>query len=98
MMLSSRSILSMGRLSLRAVASARRLPPARMGEEWPVGTSVQGDGEGRAPRATARRLTRAYGLLALPVLVHLAGSWHRRWMQEDGFINIRIVQQLLAGN
>ena len=41
---------------------------------------------------------RAYGLVAVPVVAHLVLAWRRRWMQEDGFIDVRIVQQLLAGH
>lgn len=36
--------------------------------------------------------------IGLPVLVLLAGAWSRRWMADDGFINLRIVEQVWAGN
>jgi arabinofuranosyltransferase len=38
----------------------------------------------------------------LPLLaavgIHLGGAVARRWVQEDGFITIRVAQQVLAGN
>ena len=36
--------------------------------------------------------------VAVPVLVLLAGAWSRRWLADDGFINLRIVEQIWAGN
>ena len=36
--------------------------------------------------------------IGVPVLVLLAGAWSRRWTADDGFINLRIVEQLWAGN
>ena len=36
--------------------------------------------------------------VAVPVLLLLAGAWSRRWVSDDGFINLRIVEQLWAGN
>lgn len=43
------------------------------------------------------RVARA-GLLALPVVILAAGAWHSRWMSDDGFINLRVVSQIQAGN
>ncbi len=40
-----------------------------------------------------------WGLAALvPVLIFAVMIWHRRWTADDGFINIRIVANLLAGD
>lgn len=36
--------------------------------------------------------------VAVPVAVLLAGAWSRRWLSDDGFINLRIVEQVWAGN
>ena len=36
--------------------------------------------------------------LALPAAVLLIGGLSRRWVGDDGFINVRVAQQLLAGN
>lgn len=36
--------------------------------------------------------------VAVPVVVLLAGAWSRRWLSDDGFINLRIVEQVWAGN
>jgi len=35
---------------------------------------------------------------AVPLAVLLAGAWSRRWTSDDGFINLRIVEQVWAGN
>ena len=34
---------------------------------------------------------------AIIVLIAIAGA-HRRWMSDDGYINARVVEQILAGN
>src|SRR6478735_6635978 len=34
----------------------------------------------------------------LPALIVLVGGWSHRWMDEDAFINFRIVDQIFAGN
>ena len=42
--------------------------------------------------------TVTWALLIAPVVALLVLSWSRRWMSDDGFINLRVVEQLLAGN
>jgi arabinofuranosyltransferase len=37
-------------------------------------------------------------LLALPPLVMLATGWSHRWTSDDGFINVRIVNQIFDGH
>ena len=37
-------------------------------------------------------------LVALPVVILAIGAWNYRWMADDGFINLRIVKQILAGH
>lgn len=44
-------------------------------------------------RAVARHIS-----AALPVLLLLWFGWQQRWIGDDGFINLRVVRQLLAGN
>lgn len=39
-----------------------------------------------------------YFASGLPALLLLAGGIERRWIGDDGFINLRVVRQLLAGN
>ena len=44
---------------------------------------------------------RRIGLAApayLPALMIAAGGWQHRWMDEDAFINLRIVDQIFAGH
>lgn len=36
--------------------------------------------------------------LAVPVVILGWAAWDRRWMSDDGFINLRVVDQLLAGH
>jgi arabinofuranosyltransferase len=37
-------------------------------------------------------------LLSLPVALFVYGAWLRRWTSDDGFINVRVVNQILAGH
>ncbi|MDI7268685.1 MAG: hypothetical protein QME96_11895, partial [Myxococcota bacterium] len=41
-------------------------------------------------------------LLALaalaPIVIFAVAAWERRWMNEDGFINLRVVRNLLDGH
>lgn len=37
-------------------------------------------------------------LLALPVVLVIVLGWSRRWVGDDGFINFRVVDHILAGN
>ena len=43
------------------------------------------------------RLVR-WALLATPVIVLAERTWALRWMSDDGFINLRIVSQLVHGH
>lgn len=54
--------------------------------------AADGSADGTGSRAST------YGLLVLVAGVHLVLAWRRRWVHEDGFINIRIAGQVLAGN
>ncbi|HVE69371.1 MAG TPA: hypothetical protein VNB64_12400 [Solirubrobacteraceae bacterium] len=47
----------------------------------------------RRPRAG----TLSAGLCALPVLMLVVLAWRRRWLSDDGFINLRIVENLRDG-
>lgn len=48
--------------------------------------------------ATARQRAIRWGVPAVPVMALLLLAWSRRWISDDGFINLRVVEQLLAGN
>jgi arabinofuranosyltransferase len=37
-------------------------------------------------------------LLALPAVAILVLGWQRRWLNEDAYINLRVVDQIFAGN
>ena len=48
----------------------------------------------RGPGSTAW----SWLLLAVPLVIVLVGAWNYRWVQEDAFINFRIIGNLLAGH
>jgi arabinofuranosyltransferase len=37
-------------------------------------------------------------VLAVPLVIVLVGAWQYRWVQEDAFINFRVIDNLLAGH
>jgi arabinofuranosyltransferase len=47
--------------------------------------------------STAHRIVR-WGLLATPVIILVERAWALRWMSDDGFINLRVVSQLVNGH
>lgn len=51
----------------------------------------------KAPPRT-RNLVLTWTLVAIPVIVATSMVWLRRWVSDDGFINYRVIQQLLAGH
>lgn len=51
-----------------------------------------------APARKRAEVAIRWGLLAAPVVAMVLLAWSRRWMSDDGFINLRVVEQLLAGN
>jgi arabinofuranosyltransferase len=51
---------------------------------------------GRAVRPSTRLVAEV--VCVLPAVVVLIGGWVHRWMNEDAFINLRIVDQIFAGN
>jgi arabinofuranosyltransferase len=44
------------------------------------------------------RRNRGSWLVAVPTAVLFVGAWQRRWMADDAFIHLRVVEQLLHGN
>jgi arabinofuranosyltransferase len=66
----------------------------------PVATSSAPARAGRPPHlgAVSRRLDPALALAAVPVAAFAVVGWELRWVNEDGFIYFRIVEQLLAGH
>ena len=41
---------------------------------------------------------RGFWLVLIPAAVLLVGAWQRRWMTDDAFIHLRVVEQLLDGH
>jgi hypothetical protein len=62
---------------------------------------VVGSEEVHAPgtvrESIAHRFVR-WALLAIPVIVLAERAWALRWMSDDGFINLRVVSQLVHGH
>jgi arabinofuranosyltransferase len=54
-------------------------------------------GEQKSPRISRSRVVQLV-LLLVPLVVLVVGAWHYRWMSDDGFINLRVVRQIQAGN
>src|ERR1700748_1409059 len=50
-----------------------------------------------APRARASAF-KTNALLYVPAIVIAIGGWQHRWMDEDAFINLRIIDQIFAGH
>jgi arabinofuranosyltransferase len=40
----------------------------------------------------------SWSVVLVPLIIVLAGAWSYRWVQEDAFINFRIIDNLLAGH
>jgi len=53
--------------------------------------------EGRRAPVNARRAVQ-FAVLLVPVVFLAWMGWRQRWTADDGFINLRIVRQILAGN
>ena len=50
------------------------------------------------PAGRARRRVAGFALLAAPVVLVLVAGWSRRWLNEDAYINLRVVDQVFAGH
>ena len=52
------------------------------------------------PKASSGKRYRlaSWLVLSVPAVVVLAGAWSYRWVQDDAFINFRIIANLLAGH
>ena len=52
----------------------------------------------RTDRTARTRRILQLVVLVVPALAILIGGWRHRWMNEDAFINLRIVDQIFAGH
>ncbi|MDO5683347.1 MAG: hypothetical protein Q4G46_11025, partial [Propionibacteriaceae bacterium] len=52
----------------------------------------------RARTALGMVFTPTNAACAAPILMVALLGWHQRWISDDGWINIRVVEQVLAGN
>src|SRR5664280_2041620 len=63
------------------------------------GTDDSGADPDRPERTTRPLLgSHSWWLLVVPVVVVLVGAWVYRWVDEDAFINFRIIDNLVAGH
>ena len=60
----------------------------------------EADADPDRPERTTRPLlgSHSWWLLVVPVVVVLVGAWVYRWVDEDAFINFRIIDNLVAGH
>lgn len=56
--------------------------------------TTPGPDGGRPPRTAGI----SFVLALVPLLILLVAGWDRRWMSDDGFIHLRVVDQILNGN
>ena len=52
----------------------------------------------RRPGAGTRGRVGEWAITAVPVIALVVMGWQRRWMSDDGFIHLRVVEQVTAGN
>jgi arabinofuranosyltransferase len=84
-----------------AAAPAREAPDPPDGHDEHDGQDQREEHEGRAERDEGRfapgRVVQWF-LLVLPAAWIAGAGWRYRWITEDGFIYLRIVEQLSSGN
>jgi arabinofuranosyltransferase len=70
------------------------------GPPWMLGQRERAPEHATAVRVGTDRATRAARvvLLAVPVAMILVLGWSRRWLNEDAYINLRVVDHVFAGN
>ena len=56
------------------------------------------DVSARRPGAGTRGRVGEWAITAVPVIALVVMGWQRRWMSDDGFIHLRVVEQFTAGN
>ncbi len=87
-------------LHVRPLASAasrcRKAGDGRAGVVTPAGALRHQEGSGGKLRVA--RLALQVALLVAPVALFGGLAWSRRWVAEDAFIDLRVVEHLLAGN
>jgi arabinofuranosyltransferase len=53
---------------------------------------------GRGPTTIPHRRLVSWLVVLVPLVIVVVGAWSYRWVQEDAFINFRIIGNLLAGH
>src|ERR1700704_3465122 len=61
-------------------------------------TLTPADDEPDVQRVSRRRALALGAPAYVPALMIAIGGWQHRWMDEDAFINLRIVDQIFAGH
>ncbi len=89
-------------LLLSSIIAATLVPSIRDGYSATASAraSVRRTMVGRGLRAIAARVAPyvRVALFVAPVAFLASGAWGRRWMDDDGFINLRVVRNLLHGH
>ena len=65
--------------------------------EVPGGPDTPSPDTGAAPAPRSTRDRASWLPLLVPLVIVLVGAWTYRWVDEDAFINFRIIHNLLAG-
>lgn len=65
--------------------------------ERPSSTATA-QGQGRRLVGVRGHTVVSWALVAAPILAIAALAWTRRWMSDDAFINVRVVQNIFAGH
>ncbi|MGD0949366.1 MAG: hypothetical protein ABSA52_18300 [Candidatus Binatia bacterium] len=75
-------------------------PPSTVPIQWwrRGAAESRSSGERSPPPGGGRRNCLAFSVLAIPVVLILVLGWTQRWMSDDGFISVRVVHQIFAGN
>lgn len=66
-----------------------------------MSTALQAEAPSRPSQTgPARWRSRALqiGVLLVPIVVFIIGAWHRRALNDDAFINLRVVREVIAGH
>jgi arabinofuranosyltransferase len=78
--------------------SATGTPAARPVDERQARAGMRPEREHSRSRPRRPRDVRGWALLLVPVVVILVLGWAQRWVEEDAFLNFRIVDQIRAGH
>ena len=85
-----------GRVTAVPPAPGRAAPGVRSAER--AGDTAGGAAHARIWRSSLIRVARTWWPVLVPLALVLAGAWTYRWVDEDAFIDFRVIHNLLAGH